>query len=131
MYEGNLVPVEFGNVLLRVRAERVVVAAGALEQPLVFPGNDLVGVMLPQGVRRMVRTWSLRPGTKAVVIASDDDDLDVVPILQSAGTEVVRVVDLRREQPRDRSRPRAGAGSCVASSSTAAPTTATSPSSPA
>ena len=99
MYEDNLVPVEYGNLLVRVRAERVVVAAGALEQPLVFPGNDLVGVMLTQGVRRMVGTWSLRPGTKAVVIASDDDDLDVVPILQRAGTEVVRIVDLRREQP--------------------------------
>ena len=33
----------------RVRAERIVVATGALEQPLVFPGNDLVGVMLPDG----------------------------------------------------------------------------------
>ena len=39
-----------GRLLLRVRAKRIVVATGAVEQPLVFPGNDLVGVMLPDGV---------------------------------------------------------------------------------
>ena len=51
IYEGGLVPVDAGDVLYRVRAGRIVVATGALEQPLVFPGNDLVGVMLPDGGR--------------------------------------------------------------------------------
>ncbi|MCI0633032.1 MAG: 2Fe-2S iron-sulfur cluster-binding protein, partial [Actinobacteria bacterium] len=58
LYEGNLVPVDCGNLLLRYRAEEVVVAAGVVEQPLVFPGNDLVGVMLPGAVRRLVNFWS-------------------------------------------------------------------------
>ena len=57
VYEGGLVPVEAGNLLLRVRAERIVVATGAIEQPLVFPGNDLVGVMLPDGALRLVRDF--------------------------------------------------------------------------
>ncbi len=38
-YEGGLVPVDAGDVLYRVRAARLVVATGALEQPLVFPGQ--------------------------------------------------------------------------------------------
>src|SRR5690349_9611358 len=46
IYEGGLVPVDAGDVLYRIRARRIVVAAGAIEQPLVFPGNDLPGVML-------------------------------------------------------------------------------------
>ena len=33
---------------LRYRAGHIVVAAGAVEQPLIFPGNDLVGVVLPE-----------------------------------------------------------------------------------
>ncbi|MGH3013916.1 MAG: 2Fe-2S iron-sulfur cluster-binding protein, partial [Gaiellaceae bacterium] len=53
IYEGGLVPVDAGTVLYRFRAERVVVAAGGVEQPLVFPGNDLVGVVLPSAVRRL------------------------------------------------------------------------------
>ena len=90
IYEGGLVPVDAGTVLYRVRAGRIVVATGTLEQPLVFPGNDLVGVMLPGAVRRLVREWSIRPGERAVVIGGED----VVDDLTRAGTEVVRVVQL-------------------------------------
>ena len=57
IWEGKLVPIDAGEVLYRYRAERIVVAAGALEQPLLFPGNDLVGVMLPEAVRRLVRDY--------------------------------------------------------------------------
>ncbi len=98
IYEGNLVPADAGSVLYRFRAGRVVIATGALEQPLLFPGNDLVGVLLPTGVRRLVRTWSLKPGDRAVVLAADDHALDVVGDLEAAGTDVARVVDLRRER---------------------------------
>ncbi len=95
IFEGGLVPVDSGRTLHRFRADRIVVATGALEQPLVFPGNDLVGVMLPGGVRRLVDLWSLRPGERAVVIGADDRSLAVVDDLEGAGTEVAEVVDLR------------------------------------
>jgi sarcosine oxidase, subunit alpha len=94
IYEGNLVPVDAGSVLYRYRAERVVVAAGALEQPLVFPGNDLVGVMLPEAVRRLVERWSLKPGDRAVVVTADERALDVVPLLEATGAEIAEIVDL-------------------------------------
>jgi len=98
IYEGNLVPVDAGPTLVRFRAGRIVVATGALEQPLLFPGNDLVGVMLPGGVRRLVDLWSLRPGKRAVVIAADEGSLGIVDELARGGTEVARVVDLRSER---------------------------------
>jgi sarcosine oxidase, subunit alpha len=68
IYEGGLVPVAAGNVLHRIRAGRIVVATGALEQPLLFAGNDLVGVLLPDAVRRMVDEWALKPGERAVLV---------------------------------------------------------------
>jgi len=95
IYEGGLVPVDAGRLLLRVRAGRIIVATGAVEQPLVFPGNDLVGVMLPNAVRRLVRDWSIKPGERAVVIAADDRALQVVDDLAYAGVEVEEMVDLR------------------------------------
>jgi sarcosine oxidase, subunit alpha len=101
IYEGNLVPVDAGSVLYRFRAGRVVVATGALEQPLLFPGNDLVGVMLPGGVRRLVELWSLKPGDRAVVVGADERALAVVETLEAAGTQIVHVVDLRAAQPRE------------------------------
>jgi sarcosine oxidase subunit alpha len=98
IYEGGLVPVAAGDVLYRIRAGRVVVATGAVEQPLVFPGNDLVGVMLPSAVRRLVGEWSLQPGERAVVVTADDRGLEAAELLASAGTDVVEVVDLRASE---------------------------------
>jgi sarcosine oxidase subunit alpha len=95
IWEGNLVPVDCGTVLYRFRAERIVVATGATEQPLLFPGNDLAGVMLPDAVRRLVRDFSIRPGTRAVVIGADDRGLDAAETLREAGVAVPSVVDLR------------------------------------
>jgi sarcosine oxidase, subunit alpha len=100
IYEGGLVPVDAGHVLYRFRAERIVIATGTVEQPLLFPGNDLVGVYLSSAVRRLVDEWSLKPGTRAVVIAADERALGVTEQLQRAGIEIERVVDLRETQPR-------------------------------
>jgi sarcosine oxidase, subunit alpha len=101
IWEGNLVPIDCETVLLRYRAERIVVATGALEQPVVFPGNDLVGVMLPSAVRRLVRDFSVRPGRRAVVVAADDPGLEAADDLREAGVAVPRVVDLRETPVRE------------------------------
>jgi sarcosine oxidase, subunit alpha len=99
IYEGGLVPVDAGSVLLRFRAGRIVVATGVVEQPLVFPGNDLVGVMLPDGVRRLIRDFSLKPGERAVVITADERGLEAAVDMADAGVDVARVVDLRESVP--------------------------------
>jgi sarcosine oxidase subunit alpha len=98
LWEGGLVPVDAGTIMYRYRAEKIVVATGAMEQPLVFPGNDLVGVVLPGAVRRMVDYWALKPGSRAVVVTADDRGLEAAQCLRRAGTDVVETVDLR-ERP--------------------------------
>ncbi|MFN2628095.1 MAG: 2Fe-2S iron-sulfur cluster-binding protein [Gaiellaceae bacterium] len=100
IYEGGLVPVDAGDVLFRFRARRIVVASGGIEQPLVFPGNDLVGVMLPGAVHRLVDDWAIRPGTTAVVVAADERGLGVTDALTRAGVRVAAAVDLRTSRPR-------------------------------
>ena len=101
IWEGGLVPVDADTILYRFRAERIVVATGATEQPLVFPGNDLVGVMLPDGVRRLIRDFSIQPGERAVVLGSDDETLTIADELAEVGIEVLQVVDLRDSGPRE------------------------------
>ena len=54
-WEGGLIPVVTGTLMLRYRAEHVVVATGAIDQPIPFVNNDLVGVMLPSAVETLVR----------------------------------------------------------------------------
>ncbi|NWG91335.1 MAG: (2Fe-2S)-binding protein, partial [Parvularculaceae bacterium] len=48
--------------LWRVRARQVILAAGAIERPLVFPGNDRPGVMLASGIRRYLGQFAVRAG---------------------------------------------------------------------
>jgi sarcosine oxidase, subunit alpha len=101
IWEGGLVPVDAGNVLYRYRAEQIVVATGAIEQPLVFPGNDLVGVMLPEAVRRLVDHWAIRPGERAVVVTVDENGREAAARLKGIGVEIGGVYDLRRERIRE------------------------------
>jgi sarcosine oxidase subunit alpha len=101
IWEGGLVPIDAGRVLYRYRAEHIVVATGAVEQPLVFPGNDLVGVMLPDGVRRLIDDWAIKPGGMAVVVTADENGREAAAALRRAGVEINGVYDLRRERLRE------------------------------
>jgi sarcosine oxidase, subunit alpha len=101
IWEGGLVPVDAGNVLYRYRAEHIVVATGTVEQPLVFPGNDLVGVMLPDGVRRLIGDWAIKPGEKAVVVTVEEAGREAAAALRDAGVAINGVYDLRRERIRE------------------------------
>ena len=60
-YFDGLVPVWQGDTLHQVRAARHVFATGAIEQPLVFAGNDLPGVMLSGGARRLAALYARQP----------------------------------------------------------------------
>lgn len=91
----GLVAVWQGDTLHQVRAPRHVLATGALQQPLVFPGNDLPGVMLSSGARRLAALYAVAPGRRAVVATVDDAGLRDALALHLAGIEVAAVADLR------------------------------------
>jgi sarcosine oxidase, subunit alpha len=91
----GLVAVWQGNTLHQVRARELIFATGAIEQPLVFAGNDLPGVMLSGGVRRLISLYAVAPGTRAVVATTSDRGLQAKEALEGAGVEVVDVADLR------------------------------------
>ena len=58
----GLVPVWQRDTLHQVRARRIVYATGSIEQPLLFPGNDLPGVMLSGGAVRLANALRVEPG---------------------------------------------------------------------
>ena len=91
----GLVPVWQGDTLHQVRARTQVYATGAIEQPLLFPGNDLPGVMLSGGALRLISLYAIRPGTRAVVATVDDRGLHAALALLDAGVELACVADLR------------------------------------
>src|SRR4051812_47164521 len=91
----GLVPIWQGDTLHQVRAARIVYATGSVEQPLLFPGTDLPGVMLSGGARRLAALYAVSPGTRAVVAAVCDRGLEAAAALMDAGVELAAVADLR------------------------------------
>jgi len=78
-----------------VRAREVVLATGALERPLVFPGNDLPGVMLAGAAAAFAHQHAVRAGDGAVLFACNDPAYAGLRALLRAGVEVRAVIDPR------------------------------------
>jgi sarcosine oxidase subunit alpha len=81
--------------LWRIIANRCVLAAGAIERPLVFANNDRPGVMLAGAVRAYVNRFAALPGRRAVVFASNDDAARTIDDLSHHGVDVAAVIDPR------------------------------------
>lgn len=95
----HYLPVIRGNRLHKVRAKQVVVAGGGIEQPLVFRNNDLPGIMQGSAAQRLIRQYGVRPGKRAVVVASNSDGYGVCLDLLDAGVEVAALADMRAAPP--------------------------------
>ena len=100
VYEGLLVPVFQGTTMYRFRAAELVLATGAIEQPLVFGNHDLPGIMLGGGARRLANQFRIRPADEAAVDTSGEEGILAALDLAAAGVEVVAVADTR-EGPAD------------------------------
>src|SRR5690606_19650783 len=59
--------------LWRIVAKRCVVAAGAVERPIVFPDNDRPGVMMAAAVRTYIDRYGVLPSQRMAVFTSNDD----------------------------------------------------------
>ncbi|BCA26507.1 sarcosine oxidase subunit alpha [Metapseudomonas otitidis] len=79
----------------RVRAKRVVLAAGAHERPLVYANNDVPGNMLAGAVSTYVNRYSVAPGRELVLSTNNDYAYRVVLDWLDAGQKVVAVADAR------------------------------------
>src|SRR5690625_2556226 len=84
--------------IIKTRARSLVVAAGLIERPYVFEGNDLPGVMVSTAARRLINLYSVRPGHRAVVLTANPEGDAAVEDLRRAGVDVVAVVDARAGQ---------------------------------
>lgn len=77
----------------RFRSRYLVLATGATENGLVFPGNTLPGVITAGAAQTMVNLRHVRPGTRAVVVGSGNVGLIVSYQLMQAGMEVAAIVE--------------------------------------
>jgi len=82
--------------LWRIVAKRAVLAAGAIERPIVFGDNDRPGIMLASAVRSYVNRYGVAPGPRALVFADNDDAFRTGIDLADSGVAVAALIDARK-----------------------------------
>lgn len=81
--------------LWQVRTREAVIAAGAIERPLVFPDNDRPGIVLADAARTLLERWGVAVGGRVVVFTATDDAYAAALALKKAGIAVEMVADIR------------------------------------
>jgi len=89
---------KFGRLRERlriIRARRVILATGAIERLIAFPGNDLPGVMLAGAALAYLRRYGVAVGRQPAFFLNTDQAYESVFALAGAGIERVGVIDVR------------------------------------
>jgi sarcosine oxidase subunit alpha len=88
-------PGDLAQRLWRVRAGKVIIAAGASERPILFSNNDRPGVMLSQAARTYLHRFGLLPGKRVIIATNNDDAYRTALDLAEAGAEIAAILDSR------------------------------------
>jgi len=81
----------------KVRADQVILATGAIEQPLIFANNDLPGIMLAGAMREYHQRYAVKCGTTVVGVANNDFGWRSMFSLKEAGIKVPLIIDSRTD----------------------------------
>jgi sarcosine oxidase, subunit alpha len=83
----------YGSSMVNVQAKTVVFAVGAMENMLLFPGNDLPGVYGAGAVQTLMNVYGVKPGNTILMVGAGNVGLIVSYQLLQAGITVDRVVE--------------------------------------
>jgi sarcosine oxidase subunit alpha len=81
--------------LWQVRARQIVLATGAIERPMVFPGNDRPGIMLAGAARTYLHRFGVLAGKRAVLVTNCDSGYGAALDLAASGVRVEAIADSR------------------------------------
>jgi thioredoxin reductase len=82
------------DVVQRVKSKKVLLATGASENPLAFPGWTLPGVLGAGAIQTMMNVHRVSVGNRVLMVGSGNVGLIVSYQLLQAGAKVVAVVDI-------------------------------------
>lgn len=82
---------------LKIFADRVIIATGSIERPLVFDGNDIPGVMLANAALRYATRYGVAVGRNISIFTNNDDGHQTAKQLLKLGVNVTAIVDPRHD----------------------------------
>lgn len=93
IYPGLQLAAATATALIRVRAQGLVLAPGALDDYPPVPGADRAGVLLASGALRMLNEFGVLPGESVAIVGASRDGLLLARDLIACGAKVATVVD--------------------------------------
>ena len=93
LFDDGTITAATGEKSFRCKGKFLVLATGASENSLVFPGNTLPGVITAGAAQTMVNLRHVRPGKRAVIVGSGNVGLIVAYQLLQAGMQVAAIVE--------------------------------------
>ena len=93
---GNAAPVNRTRIRVwHIRAERVILAPGAFQRPLIFANNDRPGIMLSHAAATYTAVHGVKIFKQAVVVTVDNQGYRDALRLHNAGVKVLGIYDAR------------------------------------
>ena len=98
IYEDGLVLAErpasgeIDEEIIKIKAKRIIIATGAAEDFLLFPGNDLPGIYGAGAVQTLMNVDGVVPGNRVLMVGASNIGLIVSYQLAQAGVEVAAVI---------------------------------------
>lgn len=93
LYPGKVLALLRNGRLQRLCAETIVLATGASENMLAFPGSDLPGVYGAGAVQTLMNVDGVAPGRRVLMVGAGNIGLIVSYQLLQAGVEVAAVIE--------------------------------------
>ena len=93
LYQDKEVVVKMGEEINHYKADAIVIATGAAENMVTFPGWTLPGVIGAGAAQTMMNLHGVKPGEKILMLGSGNVGLVVSYQLLQCGCEVVALVD--------------------------------------
>ncbi len=94
LFEDGVVTALFEDrELLKFQPKRIIVATGALEKTIPFPGGDLPGVYGAGAVQTLMNVYGVKPGKRGLMVGAGNIGLIVSYQLRQAGVEVAAVIE--------------------------------------
>ncbi len=83
--------------LYKVKAKKIIIAAGASENMLTFPNNDLPGIYGAGAVQTLMNVYGILPGKRVLMVGAGNIGVIVAYQLVQAGVEVAAIVEALAE----------------------------------
>lgn len=93
IYEDGIVTVLHDNKHIKIRPQKTIVATGASEKFLAFPGNDLPGIYGAGAVQTLMNVAGVKPAERVLMVGAGNIGLIVSYQLLQAGVEVAGIIE--------------------------------------